>query len=107
MRNWTIYNDINHPIASINPIAATNQATGTTVTIPANPPLVPTQPWFAERLYAPTATQIDATHLSLTFAGYGVQTPNNDLLDYRQIGNVVLTVSQALPPGVPNNINGH
>jgi hypothetical protein len=68
------------------------------VTIPANPPIIPTQPWFAERLYAPTATQIDSTHLSLTFAGYGVQTPNNDLLEYRQIGNVVLTVSQALRP---------
>jgi len=68
---------------------------------------VPTQPWFAQRLYAPTATQIDPTHLSMTFAGYGVQTPNNNLLNYRQIGNVVLTVSQALPPGVPNNINTH
>ncbi len=104
---WTVYNDINHPIMSINPLTTTNQATGLTVTIPANPPLVPTQAWFAERLYAPTATQIDSTHLSLTFAGYGVQTPNNDLLDYRAIGNVVLTLSQALPPGVPNNINAH
>jgi hypothetical protein len=51
----------------------------------------------------------------MTFAGYGVQTPNNDLLDYRQIGNVVLTVgvnepeggTTGLPPGVPNNINAH
>jgi hypothetical protein len=77
------------------------------VTIPANPPVFPTQPWFAERLYAPTATQIDSTHLSLTFAGYGVQTPGNDLLNYRQIGNVVVTVSKALPPGTPNNINAH
>jgi len=119
MMNWTVYNGINNPIASINPITATNQATGQTVTIPANPPLIPTQPWFAERLYAPTATQIDATHLSLTFAGYGVQTPANDLLEYRQIGNVVLNISiPSLPPaadggviglnpGVPNNINAH
>jgi hypothetical protein len=53
------------------------------------------------------AVQIDSTHLSLTFAGYGVQTPNKDLLNYRQIGNVVLTVSKELPPGVPNNINAH
>lgn len=59
------------------------------------------------RLYAPSATQIDSTHLSLTFAGYGVQTPNNDLLNYRRSGNVVLTVSKALPAGVPNNINAH
>jgi hypothetical protein len=105
--NWVVYNGINNPIASINPVTATNQATGTTVTVPANAPIVPLQPWFAERLYAPTATRIDATHLSLTFAGYGVQTPNNDLLEYRQIGNVVLTVSQALLTGVPNNINSH
>ncbi len=105
--HWIVYNDINNPIASINTITATNQATGTTVTIPANPPVIPTQPWFAERLYAPSATQIDSTHLSMTFAGYGVQTPNNDLLEYRQIGNVVLTVSQPLPAGVPNNINTH
>ena len=71
MMNWTVYNDINSPIASINPITTTNQATGTSVTIPANPPLIPTQPWFAERLYAPTGAQIDANHVSLTFAGYG------------------------------------
>ena len=107
MMNWTVFNDINHPIASINTITTHNQAGGATVTIPANAPVFPTQPWFAERLYAPTAVQVDATHLSLTFAGYGVQTPNTDLLDYRQIGNVVLTVSLALPAGVPNNINTH
>jgi len=58
-------------------------------------------------LYAPTATQLDATHLSMTFAGYAAQTPANNLLGYRQIGNVVLTVNKALPPGVPNNINAH
>jgi hypothetical protein len=105
--HWVVYRDINHPIASINPITTTNQLTGATVTIPANPPLIPTQDWFAERLYAPTATQIDATHLSMTFAGYGAQNPNDDLLEYRQIGNVVLTVSRVLPAGVPNNINTH
>lgn len=105
--HWTVYNDINHPIASINNITTTNQADGKTVTIPANPPLFATQRWFAQRLYAPTATQIDPTHLSLTFAGYGVQTPATDLLQYRQIGNIVLTVSKALPAGVPNNINSH
>ena len=105
--HWTVFNDINHPIASINTITVKNQAGGQTVTIPANAPVFPTQPWFAQRLYAPTATQIDATHLSMTFAGYGVQTPGSDLLNYRQIGNVVLTVSQSLPAGVPNNINAH
>ena len=36
MMSWTVYNDINHPIASINTITTTNQAGGETVTIPAN-----------------------------------------------------------------------
>ncbi len=107
MRNWTVYRDINHPIASINTITTTNQAGGSTVTIPAQQPLIPTQAWFAQRLYAPTATRIDATHLSMTFAGYAVQTPANNLLAYRQIGNVVLTTNLALTAGVPNNINTH
>jgi hypothetical protein len=105
--HWTVFHDINSPIASINTITATNQADGSTVTVPANAPVIPTQSWFAQRLYAPSAVQMDATHLSLTFAGYGVQNPGTDLLNYRQIGNVVLTVSQPLPTGVPNNINAH
>jgi len=105
--HWTVYNDIDNPIASINTITTNNQAGGASVTIPAHPALVATKSWFAQRLYAPTATQIDSTHLSLTFAGYGSQTPAKDLLNYRQIGNVVLTVSKALPAGVPNNINTH
>jgi hypothetical protein len=105
--NWTAYNDIDHPIASINTITTTNQSDGAVVTIPANPPVFPTQSWFAERLYAPTAVQVDATHLSLTFAGYGVQSPSADLLLYRQIGNVMVTVSRPLPTGTPNNINAH
>jgi hypothetical protein len=104
--HWTVFNDIMHPIASINSITTTNQATGTTVTVPAGT-IFPTQAWFAERLYAPSAIQMDPTHLSLTFAGYGSQTPNGDLLDYRQIGNIVLTVSKSLPAGTPNNSNSH
>jgi hypothetical protein len=105
--HWTVFNDINSPIASINTITHANQAGGASVTIPANAPVIPTEPWFAQRLYAPTAVRIDATHLGMTFAGYGVQTPNNDLLNYRQIGNVVLTVNQQLPATTPNNINTH
>jgi hypothetical protein len=104
---WTVWNDVTNPIASINTITTTNQAGGATVTIPSTPPVYATQPWFAERLYAPSAVQIDATHLSLTFAGYGVQSPGADLLDYRQIGNVVVTTSVSLPRGTPNNINAH
>src|SRR5262249_43913186 len=105
--HWTVFNDINHPIASTNTQTWPNQTDGKMVTIPANEPVFPTQIWFAERLYAPTAVQIDATHLALTFAGYGVQTPSTDLLQYRQIGNIVLTVSKSLVAGTPNNINSH
>ncbi|WP_434109884.1 hypothetical protein [Paraburkholderia caffeinilytica] len=105
LKTWTVYNDINSPIASINSITTTNQGgTKTSVTIPAKAPIIPTQTWFAQRLYAPTAIQIDATHMSVTFAGYGVQSPNTNLLNYRQIGNVVLTASKSLPKA-PNNIN--
>lgn len=77
------------------------------VTVPAHAPVIATQPWFAQRLYAPTAVQVDPTHLSLTFAGYGVQSPSADLLNYRQVGNVVVTVNHPLPASVPNNINAH
>jgi hypothetical protein len=105
--HWTVYNDIDHPIASINTITTANQLDHQMVTVPAHAPVIPTQPWFAQRLYAPTAIQIDPTHLSLTFAGYGVQTPGADLLNYRQIGNITVTVNHALPAGVPNNINAH
>jgi hypothetical protein len=40
----------------------------------------------------------------MSFAGYGVRTPDTDLLNYRQIGNVQLTASKTLPKA-PNNIN--
>ncbi|HEY1549465.1 MAG TPA: hypothetical protein VGG28_16675, partial [Kofleriaceae bacterium] len=76
--HWTVYNDADHPIASINTITAANQSDGAMVTVPSTPPVVATQPWFAERLYAPTLVQQDATHLVMTFAGYGVQTPGDD-----------------------------
>ena len=42
----------------------------------------------------------------MTFAGYGVQTPGDDLLDYRQIGHVVLTTSRTIA-APPNNIDAH
>ena len=105
--HWTVYNDVSHPIASINTITTTNQATGQSVTVPANAPVFRTQAWFAQRLYAPSVVQIDATHLSMTFAGYGAQTPSADLLNYRTIGNVTLEVNVSLPAGTPNNINSH
>lgn len=105
--HWTVYNDVDHPIASIDTITTANQLDQQMVTVPAHAPVIATQPWFAQRLYAPTAVQVDPTHLSLTFAGYGVQTPGADLLNYRQVGNIVVTVNHSLPASVPNNINAH
>jgi hypothetical protein len=111
--NWTVYNDINNPIGSINAITRANQTDGkTVVTVPATKPLMPTQPWFAQRLYGPSCAQVkldvngavDDKHVNLTFAGYAVQTPNSNLLSYRQIGSVTLTASKALPKA-PNNVN--
>ena len=104
--HWTVYYDADHPIASINTITTANQSNGQMVTVPSQAPVIPTEAWFAERLYAPSLVQVDQTHLSMTFAGYGVQTPGDDLLDYRQIGHVTLTVSQSLP-AAPNNIDAH
>jgi hypothetical protein len=112
MMHWTVYNGVNNPIASINTETVYNDNnasthTGSQITIPATAPIVPTQAWFAQRLYAPTAVQVDSTHLNVTFAGYGAQKPAGDLLNYRTIGNVKLTVSKALPAGTPNNSNMH
>lgn len=110
--HWTVYNGINNPIISINTETVYNDNnaathTGSQITVPATAPLAPTQAWFAQRLYAPTAVQIDSTHLNMTFAGYGSQKPAGDLLNYRAIGNLKLTVSKALPAGTPNNSNMH
>jgi hypothetical protein len=105
--SWTVYYGAANPIASINTITAANQSDGQMVTIPEVAPVVPTQAWFAQRIYAPTLARVDATHVAMIFAGYATQAAKTDLLGYRQVGRVVLTVSASLPAGVPNNINAH
>jgi hypothetical protein len=94
--HWTIVNGIDHPIAALSPQVVT--VNGTFTTVPAQPPVVgDAQPWYRSRVYAPSITKLDATHVTMTFAGYEVQSPNNDLLNYRTIGHVVLNASRALP----------
>jgi hypothetical protein len=94
--HWTILNGINNPIASLLTEVVTEA--GEAVTIPAQAPVVgPALPWFYSRVYSPSITKLDATHVTMMFAGYGVQSPDNDLLNYRTIGNVVLRASRALP----------
>ena len=96
LKNWTIVNGIQNPIASLG----TNVVTvgGEQTTIPARYPVVgPTLDWFKSRVYSPSVVKLDNQRVTITFAGYSVQSPNADLLHYRQIGHVVLTASRALP----------
>ena len=75
-----------------------NAATSLSETHPKTPPVVgTTKSWYAGRVYSPSATRLDDGSVALTFSGYGVQSPNTDLLNYRQIGNVVLKSSQIIP----------
>ncbi len=93
---WTVVNGPGNPIASI----ATNvvPVSATSTTIPAQYPVVgPAPDWFGARVYSPSVVAKDSTHVTVTFAGYAVQSPNYDLLHYRQIGHAVLTASRALP----------
>src|SRR5262249_17274257 len=87
LKKWTVINGIDNPIASI----ATNVGTvdGGSRAIPARYPVAtPALPWFASRVYAPSVVRLDDQRLAMIFAGYAVQSPNSDLLHYRQIGRV-------------------
>ncbi len=96
LMNWTVVNGINNPIASLPPEVL--PVNGVQTLIPAQQPVVgPAQPWYLGRVYSPSVTRLDDTHLTMTFAGYEVQSPSDDLLHYRQIGHVVLTASRPLP----------
>jgi len=96
---WTVINDINNPIASIGPHTVPVNSVATT--IPAEMPVVgPTQDPFDARVYSPSAIILDKDTVLLTFAGYHVQSPSDDLLDYRSILTVRLKSSRPLPlPG--------
>jgi hypothetical protein len=94
--NWTVVNGLDHPIASLPQQVLT--IGGAPRVIPAQQPVLGTAlDWFRGRVYAPSITKLDSTHVTLTFAGYGVQSPNNDLRNYRTIGHAVLTASRPLP----------
>jgi arylsulfatase A-like enzyme len=95
LMNWTIINGINNPIASLPPeVLSIN---GVQTLIPSEQPVVgPAQPWYLGRVYSPSVTRLDSTHVTMTFAGYEVQSPTDDLLHYRQIGHVVLNASRPL-----------
>ena len=98
LTQWKVLNGIDSPIASIESKTFINAATGKSETHPATVPVVGVaQPWFAGRVYSPSAVRLASGTVSMTFSGYGVQSPNTDLLNYRQIGNVMLKPSAAVP----------
>ncbi len=93
--HWTVKYGIDNPIASIEPKTfKLNASDAAPTTVPSKRPVVgDALPWFAGRVYAPQVTTNGDDTLTLTFSGYGVQSPNSDLLNYRQIGNVTLKAS--------------
>jgi hypothetical protein len=97
LTHWTVLNGVNNPIVSIEPKTFAFTAGATPTTVPAVTPVVgDAKSWFAGRVYAPQATLNGDNTITLTFSGYGVQSPNTDLLNYRQIGHVTLKASRVI-----------
>jgi hypothetical protein len=93
LRNWTIINGIDNPIASVKQITVVSNDVDTTdksIQIPANAPLVATQESFLQRIYSPSATLLDNNQISLVFAGYKVKGPASNFSNYRTIDRVIL-----------------
>jgi hypothetical protein len=89
LRNWTVINGIQNPIASIIPLTVVFN--GSPVTVPANRPVVGnTLGWFDGRTYSPSFVQTSEHGGVLSFAGYHTPRPNDDRGDYRGIGSVRL-----------------
>jgi hypothetical protein len=104
LTSWTVYNGINNPIASRPTATFTDQATGTSLTIPATVPVVgATQAWFAGRVYAPNAlVNSTGTGISLVFdgydQGYAAKGKAKDLSSYRNVGQVFLSSGGVILP---------
>jgi hypothetical protein len=89
LRNWTVINGIQNPIASIAPLTVIFN--GSSVTVPATQPVAGnTQGWFEGRVYSPSFTLSGEKGGILHFAGYHTPRPNDDRSDYRNIGRVAL-----------------
>jgi len=95
LRNWTVINGIQNPIASTIPLTVTFN--GATVTVPANKPIVGnTLGWFDGRIYGPTFVRMGERDGVMTFTGYHTPRPNDDRGDTRGIGSVRLHSSQKI-----------
>ena len=93
LRNWTVVNGIQNPIASIRPLAVVFN--GNPVTVPATSPVVGnTLGWFEGRVYSPSFALSGEHEGVLTFAGYHTPRPNDNRGDYRNIGSVRLHTSR-------------
>jgi hypothetical protein len=96
--NWTVINGLNNPIASRPTVTVTDQATGSTVTVPATPPVIgATQTWYAGRVYNPMAMWNNSGQISLIFDGYNAGY-STDLSSYRTIGQVFLSSGGVVLP---------
>jgi hypothetical protein len=82
LMNWTIYNGISNPIATVDP----------TVTAI----LGPTQTWFTGRVYNPQALWASPNTLNLIFTGYDAAY-SGDISNYRTIGHATLSTTVTLP----------
>jgi hypothetical protein len=104
LTNWTVYNGINNPIISRPTATFTDQATNTSITVPATAPVVgATLPWFAGRVYAPNAIVNAAGNgVSVIFdgydQGYAAKGSAKDLTSYRNIGQVFLSSGSVVLP---------
>jgi len=94
-QTWTVLNDISNPIVSIG--SHTLPVDGVQTVIPARTPVVgPAQDQFLARVYSPSVIRLDEETVLLTFGGYHVQNPKDDLLDYRTVDVVKLRASRRL-----------
>ncbi len=80
--NWTVYNGISNPIATVDPTVSAV--------------LGSTQTWFTGRVYNPQATWNSANSINLVFTGYDAAY-SADISDYRTIGHAVLSTTATLP----------
>ena len=93
LRNWTVINGIQNPIASTIPL--TVNVNGADVTVPANQPVVGNSlGWFNGRIYGPSFVQMGEHDGVMTFTGYHTPRPNDDRGDTRGIGSVRLHSSE-------------
>jgi hypothetical protein len=96
LSNWNVLNDIMNPIVSTLP--QTLPVNGVMTTIPAEDAVAgPVLPTHQARVYTPSASVIDSHTVALTFSGYGVYEPTDNLLNYRTIHTIRLRSSRPIP----------